>query len=118
MLASCVFLAVTPFLLFAWTHDRKDYDKPHEKEVNFIAIIIVVYSCRFLSLLGVIGGCLDIVPLIFAYSLIALVLLLPLTFLLMYSSATWGLLILFIILAILLLLSGIYGFLLVRSLMV
>ena len=52
---------------------------------------------------------------VFVHALVSLVVLLPLMFLVVYGAATWSVLALYAAIMILLVLSGIYGFLYIRN---
>ena len=115
IIASILFLAATPLLWFLWTGDREKWDRENEKTIGYVVTLIVIYSCRFLSIVGMLGACYYINVMVAIHAIVSLVILLPLMFLVIYGAATWWVFALYVLIVILLVLSGIYGLLFIKS---
>ena len=109
-----LFFAATPLLWFFWTRDREKWDHENEKTIVYVTTLIVIYSCRFISIVGLLGACYYINTMVFIHAIVCLVVLLPLMFLVIYGAATWWVFALFVLIIILLVLNGIYGLLFIR----
>ena len=76
---------------------------------------MTVYAVRLMAVIGLVGIVTGIIPMIFAHSLASICILAPLMPMVIYASVSWDIVAVHLITIVLLIASGIVGFLYIKA---